>query len=154
MGAAAHGAEIASTQAFRNARDLGHAGHRDAPSDRATLLGGAKRRGFWPISRPAVGFTCMFDQAWSSAALASLIREARPETLIVSAVMRRRGRLSGDPAGVHCTIDAGVVGDGEPTIVPLALASVARSVDGYTQRHHRETTEAPTKTALRSAHQS
>lgn len=120
--AAAH-TEIASTQAFRNASDLGHAviemRHRIVPRFLAECA--ARILAYQPTM---VGFTCMFDQALASAALASLIREARPETLIVFGGYALEGPPGPEILRAFHHIDAVAVGDGEPTIVPLALASV------------------------------
>lgn len=75
-----------------------------------------------------VGFTCMFDQTIASAALALLIRQRRPDALIVFGGYA----LEGPPGQVVLRsfpqVDAIAVGDGEPLIVPLARASVDRTL--------------------------
>lgn len=73
-----------------------------------------------------VGFTCMFDQTLASAALARVLRRRRPDLLIVAGGYA----LFGDPGAQVLTtfteFDAVVQGDGEPSVLALAEASVGR----------------------------
>jgi ribosomal peptide maturation radical SAM protein 1 len=75
-----------------------------------------------------VGFTCMFDQSIASLALAKLIKQKYPEILIVFG-----GYALEDPVGLQLArcfpfVDGVVEGEGEDRIVPLARASVDRSL--------------------------
>ena len=74
-----------------------------------------------------VGFTCMFDQTIASAALALLIRQNAPETLIVFGGYALEGPPGLTVLNAFRHIDAIVVGDGEPVIAQLARASVDRA---------------------------
>lgn len=71
-----------------------------------------------------VGFTCMFDQTLASAALSWLIKQARPETLVVFGGYALEGPPGETVFRAFPHIDAIAIGDGEPLIVPLARASV------------------------------
>jgi ribosomal peptide maturation radical SAM protein 1 len=75
-----------------------------------------------------VGFTCMYDQTFTSLALAKLVKERYPEKLIVLG-----GYALEPPVGPHILrafpfVDALCIGEGEDRIVPLARASVDRSL--------------------------
>jgi len=75
-----------------------------------------------------VGFTCMFDQTVASLALAKLIKQRYPGVLVVFG-----GYALEDPVGLQIArcfpfIDVVVEGEGEDRIVPLARASVDRSL--------------------------
>ncbi len=74
-----------------------------------------------------VGFTCMFDQTIASAALALLIRQKRPDVLIVFGGYALEGPPGMVVLRAFPQIDAIATGDGEPQIVPLARASIDRS---------------------------
>ena len=75
-----------------------------------------------------VGFTCLFDQTMASVALASLIKEASPETLVVLGGYALEGPPGLEVLRAFPHIDAIAVGDGEPVIGPLARASVGDAV--------------------------
>ena len=115
--------EIGSTRAFPNATALGEAvielRHRIVP----TYLAECAEQ-ILAYDPTMVGFTCMFDQTLAATALASLLRQARPDLLIVLGGYALEG-----PPGIEILkafphIDAIVLGDGEPAIGALARASV------------------------------
>jgi ribosomal peptide maturation radical SAM protein 1 len=71
-----------------------------------------------------VGFTCLFDQTMASVALATLIRESMPNTLIVLGGYALEGPPGVEVLRAFPQIDAVAVGDGEPVVGPLARASI------------------------------
>jgi ribosomal peptide maturation radical SAM protein 1 len=115
--------EVASTQAFRNASDLGHAviemRHRIVPLYLAECA-----EQILAYEPTMVGFTCMFDQTLASVALASLIRHSRPNMLIVLGGYALEGPPGAEILRTFRHIDAVAMGDGEPVIGPLARASI------------------------------
>jgi ribosomal peptide maturation radical SAM protein 1 len=73
-----------------------------------------------------VGFTCMFDQTIAAAALASLLKAERPDLLIVFGGYALEGPPGLEVLRAFPYVDAIAIGDGEPVIGALALASVGR----------------------------
>ena len=117
------GIEIGSTQPFSNAADLGHAlirmRHELVPEYLAECA-----QEILDFNPTMVGFTCMFDQALASIALATLLRERRPELLLVCGGYALEGPPGVEVISAFPQIDAVAVGDGEPMIGALARASV------------------------------
>jgi len=115
--------EIGSTSTFPNATELAEAvielRHRIVP---AYLAECAER--ILAYQPTMVGFTCMFDQTLAATALASLLRQARPDLLIVLGGYALEGPPGLEILKAFPHIDAIVLGDGEPAIGPLARASV------------------------------
>jgi ribosomal peptide maturation radical SAM protein 1 len=74
-----------------------------------------------------VGFTCLFDQTMASLALATLIRESSPETLIVFGGYALEGKPGLEVLRTFSQVDALALGDGEPIIGLLARASVGEA---------------------------
>jgi ribosomal peptide maturation radical SAM protein 1 len=75
-----------------------------------------------------VGFTCLFDQTIASVALAKLVKEAFPEKLIVFGGYALQPPVGQQVIKSFSWLDAVAFGDGEDVIVPLARASVDRSL--------------------------
>jgi hypothetical protein len=133
--------EVGSTYTFRNASDLGRAvielRHRIVP---AYLAECAEQ--ILAYEPTMVGFTCMFDQTLASVALASLLRDARPNILIVLGGYALEGPPGLEILRVFGHVDAVVVGDGEPAIGPLARASVGEgclaAIPGVLTRGNRQ----------------
>lgn len=71
-----------------------------------------------------VGFTCMFDQTIASLALAKLIKEKRPETLICFGGYALEGAVGDELLRSFDCVDIISFGDGEPVINKLANYSV------------------------------
>jgi hypothetical protein len=69
-----------------------------------------------------VGLTCLFDQALASVALAQLIKERSPETLIALGGYALQGPPGDQILKSFPWIDCVARGDGESTIVELAQA--------------------------------
>jgi ribosomal peptide maturation radical SAM protein 1 len=120
--AAAH-TEVASTQAFRNASELGEAVIEMRHQIMPRYLAECAER-ILAYEPTMVGFTCMFDQTLASVALASLLRRANPELLLVLGGYALEGPPGLEVLRAFHDIDAVAVGDGEPTIAGLARASV------------------------------
>lgn len=72
-----------------------------------------------------VGFTCMFDQTIASLALARLVKERRPETVVALGGYAVRSPTADTIIGSFPWVDAVCVSEGEDVIGPLARASVA-----------------------------
>jgi ribosomal peptide maturation radical SAM protein 1 len=91
------------------------------------------------IQPTMVGFTCMFDQCVASLALAKLIKDRLPQSLIVLG-----GYALEDPVGLQLArcfpfVDAVLEGEGEDRIVDLARASVDRTLlPGIHGIHYRD----------------
>lgn len=74
-----------------------------------------------------IGFTCLFDQTFSSLALAQRIRKVRPDLRLVFG-----GYALQEPVGPHLQMafpelmDIVAYGDGEPTLVPLYEAALGK----------------------------
>ena len=115
--------EIGSTRAFPNATALGEAvielRHRIVP----TYLAECAEQ-ILAYEPTMVGFTCMFDQTLAATALASLLRQARPDLLMVLGGYALEGPPGMEILKAFPHIDAIVWGDGEPAIGALARASV------------------------------
>lgn len=87
-----------------------------------------------------LGLTCMFDQTLASVALAKAIKERSPETLIVLGGYAVQGPPGEEILKAFDWIDAIARGDGEATVVKLAMASVGdyplHQIDGVLVRGH------------------
>jgi ribosomal peptide maturation radical SAM protein 1 len=70
-----------------------------------------------------IGFTCMFDQTLAAAALASMIKNQRPDILIALGGYALEGPPGREVLQAFPQIDAIAIGDGEPIIGALARAS-------------------------------
>ena len=139
MERSAAGIEIGSTQPFNNAVDLGHALIRMRHELVPQYLTECAQE-ILDFNPTMVGFSCMFDQALASVALATLLRERRPDLLVVCGGYALEG-----PPGIELVtsfpqIDGVAVGDGEPIIGDLARASVNGSplheIPGVITREH------------------
>lgn len=91
-----------------------------------------------------VGFTCMFDQTIASAAIASRVKSYDPGVLIALGGYAVRPPTADMLLDAFPWIDAICVGEGEPAILPLALASAALSPDlsGVPNIYSRDTSGA------------
>jgi ribosomal peptide maturation radical SAM protein 1 len=73
-----------------------------------------------------VGFTCLFDQTIASVALGKMVKEARPETLIVLGGYALEGPVGRQVIASFPWVDAVANGEGEDVIARLARASLDR----------------------------
>jgi ribosomal peptide maturation radical SAM protein 1 len=91
--------------------------------------------------RPTMlGLTCMFDQTLASVALAKLVKERSPETLVVLGGYAVQGPAGDQVLKSFPWIDGIARGDGEDMIVALGHASIDRAalpaIDGLLVRDH------------------
>lgn len=73
-----------------------------------------------------VGFTCLFDQTMASIALARKIRQRLPSVMIAMGGYGLEGPVSREVLRCFPWIDAVCLGEGEPAITGLALASTGQ----------------------------
>lgn len=87
-----------------------------------------------------VGFTCMFDQTIASAAIASRVKALEPGVLVAFGGYAVRPPTAEMLLDSFPWIDAICVGEGEPTILPLAVASAAprRDLSGVPNLYSRD----------------
>lgn len=77
--------------------------------------------------RPTMlGLTCMFDQTLASVALARIVKDRSPQTLVVLGGYALEGPPGEQVLESFGWVDAVVRGDGENVVVPLAHASAGR----------------------------
>lgn len=75
-----------------------------------------------------IGFTCMFDQTIASAALAKLVRQHLPKSLIAFGGYALEGPAGGQIMRSFPWVDCVAEGEGEDIIAPLARASLNPSL--------------------------
>lgn len=102
-----------------------------------------------------VGFTCLFDQTLASAALARLLKDARPDLPIVLGGYAVQHDNGTEVLKAFPQVDAIARGDGEPIIARLARASVGDGafddIRGVTTRANMHRPQAPLRADLRKA---
>lgn len=75
-----------------------------------------------------LGLTCLFDQTIASVALAKVVKERLPETLVVLGGYSVEGATGDTVLRAFPWLDAVASGEGEDVISPLAAASLDRSL--------------------------